>query len=726
MRTGRTMPADKVARVPTVLQMEAVECGAASLAMILAYYGKWIPLEDLRMQCGVTRDGSNAGQLAKVARNHGLEAKGKRYEVDDIRKESSRPLILFWGFGHFVVFEGMKGDQFQLNDPAGGRRLVDEAEFSKSFTGIALQFDLTPAFEPSGSPPSLLRGVKAWVGGNRLAILFALLCGLLIAIPGVVLPGFTGAFIDRVVQDHDTPSTVWIVSGMVLMMVLMQGLSLLQGWSLNRLVLRMFLMQATRLATHLLDLPMRFYMQRSPGDLVQRLTSNQVIAASLGNQILIQIVSVGTAIAYAAVLILMDVRIGVITVVGAVLLIVCVRFTNQTLVDRSTKVQREIGRQYGALMGMLRAIRELKATSRENEAFGQWAGYQAKGVNAQQEVARFNAWLDAGPVSLQGAIVYGAVLTLGGWEVMYGDLTIGELVAMQLIAGLLLAPISDIVMLARTLQQTQAQMNRVLDVLDYREGLVEPQRHHEASEAPAVRLAGLVEVKDLAFGFDRLKAPFLEGLSFRVEPGSIVALVGPSGSGKSTLTDLILGLEKPWSGSISIDDRELADIDEGSLLASLSGTSGTPSVFAGTLRDNVAMWDQTVPDDELVKAFVDADCGELLSRPGGMEAVVEEGGRNLSGGQRQRLEIARCLAKRPSILVLDGATSALDGKTEAQLIDRIRLRGCTVVLVTSRRSTLQLVDEIAVMAEGSVVDRGGFDELIERNQWFAGEFGGAA
>ncbi|MGA1708835.1 MAG: cysteine peptidase family C39 domain-containing protein [Phycisphaerales bacterium] len=715
--------------MPTILQMEAVECGAASLAMILAYYGRWIALEDLRMQCGVTRDGSNAGQLAKVARAHGLVAKGKRLDLEAIRTDSTRPLILFWGFGHFVVFEGMRGDRYQLNDPAGGRRLVDEEEFSKSFTGIALEFDVGPEFEPCGAPPNLLRGVKTWLRGNRVAALFAMLCGMILAIPGIVIPGFTGAFIDRVVQSKDTPSSFWIVVGMLGMVVVQLGIQLVQGMALNRLVLRMFLMQATRLATHLLDLPMRFYLQRSPGDLVQRLASNQVIATNLGNQILQQVVSVGTAMVYAAVLVLMNPLIGGLAAGGAVVLLLCVRTTNRTLVDRSTKVQREVGRQYGVLMAMLRSIRELKATSRESEAFGQWAGYQAKGVNAQQDVARWNAWLDSAPVVLQGVIVYGLVLTLGGWEVMDGRLTIGELVSMQLIAGLLLAPITQMVMLARTLQETQAQMNRVLDVLDYRQPdgpgeAAASETGAGASDEESPRLAGSIGLDEVSFGFDRLKPPFLNGLSMKIEPGRLVALVGPSGCGKSTIADLVLGLEEPWSGSVTFDDRPRKAIGSDRLVASVAGSSGSVAIFEGSIRDNVSMWDPTISEGDLVAALEDADCVELLDRPGGIDAPLDEGGRNLSGGQRQRLEIARCLARRPSVLILDGATSALDGRTEAKLIDRIRLRGCTVLLITSRRSTLGLVDEIAVVADGGIVDRGDLATLAARNEWFASEFGG--
>ncbi|MBC03854.1 MAG: NHLP family bacteriocin export ABC transporter peptidase/permease/ATPase [Phycisphaerae bacterium] len=734
MKVGRTMKGPGgVARVPSILQMEAVECGAASLAMVLAYYGTWVPLSRLRMECGVTRDGSNAGQIAKVARSYGLEAKGRRLEPESVREEAGRPLILFWGFGHFVVFEGMQNGRYRINDPAGGRRLVDEQEFSKSFTGIALQFDVGPDHEPSGSPPSLLRGIKAWMTGNRMAAAFAVICGLFLAVPGVIIPGFTSAFINQVVEAGDSSSGVWLITGMTVMLAITLLVTIIQGYALNRLVLRMFLMQATRLATHLLNLPMRFYLQRSPGDLVQRLTSNQMIAAQLGNQIMMQLVSIGTVMVYALVLILMNPLIGACTVVAALTLVVSVRYTNARVLDRTTALQREVGRQYGALMGILRSIPEIKATSRETEAFGQWSGYQAKGVNAQQSASRINAWLDAGPIFVSGVIIYGIVLTLGGWEVMAGRLTIGELVAMQLLAGLMLAPISQLVLLARTLQTTQAEMNRVLDVLDYRESEdaapVETEDSgpsDEGRDAPIRRLGGRLDVRDLSFGFDPNKPAFIDGLSLSLEPGSLLAVVGPAGSGKTVLADLVLGLEKPWDGTIEFDGMPRAGIPEPVLVESVAGASGSVTAFAGSLRDNVSMWDPTVSDPDVSAALRDADCLELLERPGGMDFRIEEGGRNLSGGQRQRLEIARCLSRRPGIIVLDGATSALDGATEQRLLDRLRLRGCTVVLISSRRSSLDLVDDVAIMDEGAIVDRGSYEDLLSRNEWFASEFGGAS
>ena len=737
MRKGQTKQGPGgVARVPSILQMEAVECGAASLAMVLAYYGSWIPLARLRMECGVTRDGSNAGQLAKVARTYGLKAKGRRLEIESLREEAGRPLILFWGFGHFVVFEGMRGDGYQINDPAGGRRVVEEEEFSKSFTGIAIQFDLESDFEPTGSPPSLLRGVKAWMQGNRTAAVFALLCGLFLAIPGAIIPGFTGAFIDRVVEGGDSSSATWLITGMILLLAITIGVMLIQGYALNRLVLRMFLMQSTRLATHLLGLPMRFYQQRSPGDLVQRLTSNQMIASQLGNQIMLQLVSIGTVLIYAMVLIFMNPLIGGCAVLAAFTLVVTVRITNARVLDRTTALQREVGRQYGALMGILRSIPEIKATSRETEAFGQWSGYQAKGVNAQQSASRINAWLDAGPIFVSGVVIYGLVLTLGGWEVMAGRLTIGDLIAIQLLTGLLLAPINQLVLLARTLQTTQAEMNRVLDVLEYRvdetdasSESVETGKSVETGEAPdppTSRLGGRVDVRDLRFGFDPNKPAFIDGLSLSLEPGAMLALVGPAGSGKTVLADLILGLEKPWDGAVEFDGRSRTRIAEAVLVDSVTGVSGVITAFAGTLRENVTMWDPTLTDADVLSALRDADCLELLDRPGGLGSRIEEGGRNLSGGQRQRLEIARCLSRRPGVIVLDGATSALDGATEERLLDRLRLRGCTVLLITSRRSSLESVDEVAVIDQGSILDRGSYEDLLSRSRWFASEFGASA
>lgn len=710
-------------RTPTVLQMEAVECGAASLAMVLAYYGRFIPLEQLRTECGVSRDGSNAGQLAKAARRHGLEAQGKRRSLESLRSDGTRPSILFWGFGHFVVFEGMRGSRYQVNDPAMGRRWIDEDEFSRSFTGITVEFSPGPDFEPSGHPPSLFRGFRVWLTGNRVAAVYAVLCGILLSVPGAIIPGLTSAFLNGVVQSLHVTWAAWIIVGMVLMLLLQISLVSLQAICINRLQFRMFMIQATRMGEHMLRLPMRFFTQRSPGDLVARFTSNQAIAQNLAGGLLTGLVNLVTAIVYGVTLVIFNPLIGCIAIASAFLLLVAIRVTNVRLVDRNTSLQQDVGRQYGALMSLLREMPEIKATSRQGESFGQWAGYQSKGVNAQQSVARITNWLDAAPTFVSGLVVSVIVLTFGGWEVMQGKMTIGGLVAMQMLAGLLITPVSQLVMLARTLQTTQAQMARVLDVMQYE---LDPDVAIETDRSgpPAgEKLGGRVAVEDVTFGFDRTAEPLLRDLSFTLEPGVMVALVGPSGCGKSTIADLLLGLEKPWTGQICFDGMPRGQVPQPILVESVTGASGVVTAFDATLRDNVTLWDSTVSDEDVIAALHDASCAELLERPGGLDTRITEGGRNLSGGQLQRLEIARTLGRNPSVLVLDGATSALDGETEAQVLERVHARGCTTLLVTERSSALQFVDEVLITTDGKISDRGRPDELATRNEWFRAEFG---
>ena len=610
---------------PTILQMEMVECGAACLAMVLAYYRRYIPLEQLRADCGVSRDGSNAAQIAKAAREHGLKSQGKRHSLTTLRNKAKLPCMLFWGFGHFLVFEGMKGDRYQVNDPSGGRRLVDEAEFSRSFTGITVEFEPGPDFEPSGSPPSLLRGFQAWLSGNTVATVFAVLCGILLSIPGVLIPGLTSAFIDGVVQESNASWTAWIVAGQLMMVTFQVSLVGLQILCLNRLQFRMFMVQALRMSEHLLRLPMRFFEQRQAGDLVARFTATQNIAWRLSKGLLRGMVNLVTAIIYATALLVYDLLIGSVAVVATLAMLSAIRFTNNYLLDRNTSLQQEVGRQQGALMLLLRDIPEIKATSREGEAFSQWAGYQAKSVNANQMVSQTSTWLDAAPVLVGGLIVSVFVLVIGGLEVMRGHISIGDLIAMQMLAALLIAPVSKLVMLARTLQTTQAQMARVLDVMNY-DADPDVQIDTQADVSNARKLGGGISLEGVSFGFDPTADPILYDMSFALEPGEMVALVGPSGSGKSTIVNLLLGLEKPWEGNISFDGTPRDEIEPAVLVASVSGASPPVAAFDASLRDNVTMWDASIDDTAIVNALFDADCSELLERNGGLETPIAEGG----------------------------------------------------------------------------------------------------
>jgi NHLM bacteriocin system ABC transporter peptidase/ATP-binding protein len=698
--------------------MEAVECGAASLAMILAYYKRFIPLEKLRVDCGVSRDGSKANRIISAAKLHGLEAKGMRRSIEELRTQSLRPCILYWAFGHFVVFEGMKGNKFRINDPGGGRKLVSAEDFGKNFTGITLEFKPGKDFQPEGKPISLFSGFLKWTKGNRSGIAFPMLCGAILAIPGLLIPGLTSVFINDVVVGSEPLWAGSILLAMALAILLMATLTWLQQVTLARVQIRMFLEHSLEMLEHIVRLPMLFFQQRWAGDLVSRFSSNQIIAQNLAGGISNGIVQITTATVYAMAMIAFDWRIGVLSIVATSVLVFAVRYTNRKVIDSNNSLQQDIGHQYGALMMMMREIPEIKATSRENDVFSNWAGYQAKASNAQQHLGLITAWLDACPVLINGILLNVIILTYGSLQVINGNLTLGGLIAMQMLGGLLIVPIQHIVLLARMLQTTRADLARVSDVLAYppdpsleMDGAA---KHEGASEESIIpeRLAGRLEFRSVQFGYDSSAPALLDDISFKVDSGARIAVVGETGSGKSIVADLLLGLNLPWSGEILLDGTPLIKVPTAQRVNSIAGVNQNVTIFHGTLRENVTMWDSTISDDQVIRAMHDASCSEVLERPGGLDAALQENGSNLSGGQRQRIEIARCLARNPTILVLDGATSALDSKTESQIEERLRARGCTSLIISNRVNSIRDADEILVLHDGGIAERGTHKELL--------------
>lgn len=713
-------PKRHLVATPTIHQMEAVECGAAALAMVLGYYRRFIPLEQLRVDCGVSRDGSRADRIKAAAEMHGLKCTGRRRDLQDLRDTTMRPAILFWGFGHFVVFEGMKGRKYRINDPAQGRRLVDEEDFSKSFTGIVLEFEPTENFEPLGHAPTLLSGFTGWVNGNWLPIILAMVCGILVAVPGLVIPGLTKAYIDLVIVIGRVDFSGTIVLVLAGAVIVQATLVALQAYVLARLEVKLFLVHAIRMSEHMFRLPMLFFQQRYPGDLVSRFVSNQTIATNLGRGLSSGIINLATASCYAVVLISFSPIVGTTAVLSTVVLLYALRITNKRVIDSNNSLQQEIGRQYGMLMSMLQDILEIKATSRENDVFSTWAGYQAKSTNSQQKLGAISSWLDALPVVVQGVLVNVIVLTLGAYYVMTGSLTLGGLIAMQMIAGLLISPVQQIVMLARTLQTTRADLARVNDVLNYpADPMVVASSVSMRKPHLVERLSGEIEFRNVRFGYDKTSSPLFDQLSFKIPVGTRMGVAGGTGSGKSTIGNLLLGLYVPWDGEILVDGRPLKTLPQDTLSNSVSGVSENVTIFAGTLRDNVTLWDRSISDEDVVAALNDAACAELLTRAGGLDALLAESGRNLSGGQQQRVEIARALVRNPTFLVLDQATSALDAETEAFVDGRLRARGCGALVITQRMSAIRDADQILVLDHGAIAEQGTHRELIENDGAYA-------
>jgi NHLM bacteriocin system ABC transporter peptidase/ATP-binding protein len=699
---------------PTIMQLEAVECGAAALAMVLAYYGRHVPLEELRAACGVSRDGAKASNIAKAARLYGLEAKGRRLELPRLA-DLRLPAIAFWTFNHFVVVEGIGPKGVDLNDPASGPRRVSWEEFDTSFTGVMLVFEPGPEFAKGGAPPSVVRGLATRLRGGTGGLVLCLVAGLALVIPGLALAAFLKIFVDQVLVAHTSGWLVPVAVGLALAAIVAGTVTWLQQATLLRLSTKLSVSMSTRFLSHALRLPMSFFAQRYPGHVVTRLSLNDQIAQLLSSQLATSLLSLVTVVFYLILMATYDLLLTALTLTFALANLLALRAVSRRRLDVNHRLVADTAKLQGIAMAGLQDIEGVKATGAESDLFARWAGQQAKVVNAQQELGVPTHVLGAVPTML-AALNTAAILGVGGWRVIDGSLTIGTLVAFQALAATFNAPIASLVNLGSTLQEMAGNLANVDDVLRYP---VEPDRPRWRGALPA-RLSGALELRGVTFGYSPLAPPLIEDFSLTMRPGDRVALVGPSGCGKTTISRLVCGLYSPWEGEILLDDVPHNEIPREVLAASLALVDQDIVLFEATVRDTLALWDRTLADASLVGAARDAVIhDDIVRRPGGYDRMVEEAGRDWSGGQRQRLEIARALAGDPALVVLDEATSALDPLVERQIDQRLRARGCTCLIVAHRLSTIRDCDEIVVLDRGKVVQRGSHDELKEQDGLYA-------
>lgn len=713
-RRSKELRRRKRREVPTILQMEAVECGAACMAMILAHHGAWIPLEQLRVSCGVSRDGSKASNILRAARSFGLVAKGYRKEPEAL-VDLPWPAILHWNFSHYVVFEGMTETHAFINDPAVGLRIVTREELSEAFTGVVLTFEKTDAFKRTKRPAGLFTSFRDRVASSRRGLLLIVLFSLALIVPGVVLPIFSKIYVDDILtkqQDHMV-HPLFIALGLTA--VVRAGLTWLRETLVLRLRTKLTIVGASGFLWHVLHLPMAFFTQRNPGEIASRVEASDRVAQVISGDLANAAMNWGTLVVFAAILIGYDPVLGLMTVAVSLPNVLILRLVQNAMRQSSLKLAIEHGKLGGATVGIVYGIETIKASGLETSAFSHWSGIHARMMNLGREIGR-RAALTALAPTLFGGIVDVAILGLGALRIMQGALTIGDLVAFQALAGNFLAPLNGLVGLSPKLQTVRADLNRVDDALrNPPDPLTAP-----TAATGALSLNGLLEIDAVSYGYNPLDEPLLDQISLTARPGERIALVGRSGCGKSTLGRIVCGLVAPWSGAVRIDGHDLPTLGQDQRAANIAYVDQDIFLFEGTVFDNLTLWNREIPDDVITRALEDAAIlDEVVSRPGELRAHVEEGGRNFSGGQRQRLEIARALVGNPSVLVLDEATAALDPQTEKLIDDNLRRRGCTTIIIAHRLSTIRDCSEIIVMNRGRIVERGDHESLMARNGEYA-------
>lgn len=702
-----------VAKVPVVMQMEALECGAASLTMILAYYGKWLPLEQVRADCGVSRDGSNAKNVLRAARSYGLIAQGFRYEPEDLKQNGTFPCIIHWNFNHFVVLNGFKKNKVYLNDPAKGNYTVSMKDFDDAFTGICLMFEPSETFVPDGKPKSMLSFAKKRLTGAGNAVAFVILTTLITSLLAMINPVFSRIFLDRLLTGKNPD---WIMP----FLFAFGGIGILQltaEWIRAVYSLRingsLSVVGSTGYMWKVLRMPMEFFSQRMAGDIQQRQTMNASVAQELVNTLAPLVLHTVMMVFYFVVMIRYNLVLALVSLSSIVINLLVSRMISKKRINITRVQMRDAGKLAGATASGIEMIETIKASGAENGYFEKWAGYQA-GVNTQQvKFIRLNQYLGMIP-ELTASLANIAVLLIGAYLTIQGQFTVGMIMAFQ---GFLLsfsAPAQTLISAGQTLQEMRTQMERVEDVMEYPTDVEFPDEDTDEGTKYG-KLSGNVELKHITFGYSRLAEPLIKDFCLSLKTGSRVAFVGASGCGKSTLSKLISGLYQPWSGEILFDGKPIRDIDRSIFTGSLAVVDQDIILFEDTIANNIKMWDSSIEDFEMIMAARDAMLHEdIMLRDGGYHYKITEGGKDLSGGQRQRMEIARVLAQDPTIIILDEATSALDAKTEYEVVKAIKDRGITCIVVAHRLSTIRDCDEIIVLDHGEVVERGTHEELYAK------------
>ena len=715
MKKKKVPIAKGVCKVPVVMQLEALECGAACLTMILAYYDKWIPLEQIRSDCGVSRDGSNAKNILKAARYYGLDAKGYRFEIESIKKDCKYPCIVHWGFNHFVVLDGFKNNKAYLNDPAKGQIQVSMQEFDEQFTGVCLCFEPSDDFVPSGKQKSVWEFAAKRLQGSSTAIAFTIVTGIIASLVNVISPGFSRVLIDRLLTQKNPEWTIPFIALLTILDLVQILMTFIQIEYSNRINSKMAAVGSTSYVWKVLKLPIDFFSQRMAGDIQSRQYENASISNTLVNTLAPVLLNIFMLIFYLGVMFNYSWKLSIIGITALIMNSFISNYISKKRVNLTRVSMRDQAKLSSTTVSGIEMIETIKSAGAENGFFSKWSGYQAS-VNSQQvKFSKQEQYLGIIP-SLISTLANDTVMILGIYLTMNNEFTLGMITAFQGCLASFMAPAMSIVGAAQSVQEMRTQMERVDDVMEYP---VDDVFKQDGEIKDYSKLSGKMEINHVSFGYSKLADPLIKDFNMKLEPGKSVALVGFSGCGKSTISKLVSGLQKPWDGEILFDGKPLNEIDKSIFVSSLAVVDQDIILFEDTIANNIKMWDESIEDFEMILAARDAQIhDDIMQRNGGYQYKLIEGGKDFSGGQRQRMEIARVLAQDPTIIILDEATSALDAKTEHEVVKAIKNRGIACIVVAHRLSTIRDCDEIIVMDKGQIVDRGNHEYLMSNSELY--------
>jgi len=702
------------AKTPLVLQMEAVECGAAALAIILGYYGKYISLEEARIACGVSRNGSNAYNILQAAKNYGCSAKAYKKSIDKLR-ELKMPVIIFWNFNHFVVLEGLKKNKAYLNDPGVGPRVVSIEEFDESYSGLTLIIEPTKKFIKSGEEYNFFKALFRNLIYFKSDILRAVLLSILLTLPGIAFPLIIKQYLNKVLILKNTTVGIYLTLGILAALCFKFLLTLLQQKILALLEMKLALRTASNFVKYLMKLDMNFFNQRYPGELSQRNKYNERIAFMLSGDIATNLLNCFQIVFFISAIFLIDYIIALTTLILIIVNYLVFKFISQLRRDANHRQIQEFSKTFSITSNGLKMLEAYKSSGRESDYFSQWSGYHSKLLNEIRKVGILSQILAATP-SIITSLNITLLIILGGYRMLNGYLSVGAVLALQFLILLTLEPVSRLIALTAHIQDTESMLRRIDDVYSCKisEQNTAPQKINK------IKLDGKIELRNITFGYSRLDKPLIKDFNLIIEPGKRVAIVGHTGCGKSTLSRLISGLYQPWSGEILFDDMPASMVPAAVKMNSIALVDQEIFLFEGAVRENLSLWDSSIPENQLIAAATDANIhNDISARCGGYDSFVAENGKNYSGGQRQRLEIARALVNNPSVLILDEATSALDPIAEKIIDENLRRRGLTCVIIAHRLSAIRDSDEIIALHKGVPVERGTHNELMKLNGYYA-------